>query len=316
MPSNTSVTITATLSSNSSISASMPITIVVVQTPTITGTNPAVLPTGENNTITIIGTGFVNGTVILMNGSAVATAYQSPTSVTAAISAEPGLASPATLTTPAPVTLVAQNPGSSVLSNAYILPLSAPGDTTAIIGTTPALTIPEGFLGLSHEWGDGEWTMGDDARGRNTIYRQLLKNLMDSPNSPFLIRMGGGSTDSTTTPDSVEEFNELAEDLPGVKFTTGVILGGSLSESPNLGYAEAEAQNYVASMTPGILSSIEIGNETDSYQYGTSAGRGYTFDIFNGQYSDWTAGILKAAPSAPQFTGPSWSLMRTLLNDN
>lgn len=306
LPANPSATITATLSTDNTVTASTTVSIVAL--PMITGVSPASLPMGENNAITITGTGFVNGTVILLNGSPATTVYQSPTSVVASLSAEPGVASP--------VTLIVQNPASLGSSTASQLPLSAPPATAASIGTVPVLTIPTGFIGLSHEWGDGEWTMGDTARGVNTVYRQLLTNLMSTPNSPFLIRMGGGSTDSTTTPDSVQEFNELNAALPGVKFTTGVILGGSLSESPNLAYAEAQAQSYVSGMTPGILSSIEIGNETDSYQYSTSAGRSYTFDVFNGQYSDWTSGILRTVPTAPKFTGPSWSLMRTLLNDN
>lgn len=303
MPGNPSATITATLSNNSSVSASTSITIVAL--PTIAGVNPAALPTGENNTVTITGTGFVNGTVILMNGSGVSTTYQSSTAVTATMSAEPGVASP--------LFLVAQNPGAMGSSTSFQLPLTVPASTSASIGTAPVLTIPKGFLGFSHEWGDGEWTMGDDARGRNQIYRQLLSNLMDTPNSPLLIRMGGGSTDSTTTPASVEEFNELAQDLPGVKFTAGVILGNSMTSTPST--AESIAQSYVTGMTPGILDSIEIGNEVDNYQYQST--RDYTFDVYNQKYSQWTSGILQAvAPATPKFTGPSWALMRTLLNDN
>lgn len=303
LPTNTDVTVTANLSTDNTVSASTSITIVAL--PTVTGVSPAALTIGENNPVAVSGTGFVPGTVILLNGSEVRTVYQSSTSVIATMSAEPGVASP--------VMLVAQNPGAMDSSSSFQLPLIAPSSTTAVIGTTPILTIPEGFDGLSHEWGDGEWTMGDDARGRDPVYRQLVSNLMDSPSSRFLIRIGGGSTDSTTTPDSVEEFNELAQDLPGVKFTAGVILGNSLTSTPAT--AETIAQAYVAGMTPGILDSIEIGNEVDNYQYQTT--RDYTFDVYNQKYSQWTGGISQTvAPATPKFTGPSWALMRTLLNDN
>jgi hypothetical protein len=303
LPTNPSVTITAALSSNSAVSTSTSITIVAL--PTITGSSLPSLPMGENNAVMITGTGFMNGTVILMNGSAVNTVYQSSTSLMAVLSAEPGVASP--------LALVAANPGAMGASAVFQLPLTAPASTTASIGTTPVLTIPQGFLGLSHEWGDGEWTMGDDARARNTGYRHLLRNLMDSQSSSFLIRMGGGSSDSTTTPASVEEFNELSQDLPGVKFSAGVILGNSLTSTPAT--AETIAQAYVSGMSPGILDSIEIGNETDNYQYQST--RDYTFDVYNQKYSQWASGILQTVtPATPKFTGPSWALMRSLLNDS
>lgn len=275
------------------------------QTPSITGTYPVALPTGQNNTVKVNGSGFVNGTVILLNGSPAVTVYISPTEVLTTLSAEPGVASP--------VTLVAQNLGSQGSSAAYALPLSAPSNTVAAVDTAPIRPIPQGFLGFSYEWGDGEWTMGEAARGTNNTFRQLLRNLMDSPNSPLLIRMGGGSTDQDTTPQSVQEFNELHSALPGIKFSAGVILGPSLSSTP--GTAETLAQAYVSGMTPGILDSIEIGNETDDYQYETT--RSYTFDVYNSKYSQWTSGILQTvSPATPKFTGASWAEMRTLLNDS
>jgi hypothetical protein len=159
--------------------------------------------------------------------------------------------------------------------------------------------------------------MGQQSQGTNTIYRKLVSNLMDSPTSPFLIRIGGGSTDGATTPFSVQALNELNAALPGITFTAGVYMGGTVQSSPSIGYAENQAQSYISGMTPGILSSIEIGNETDNYQYIKAAGRAYTFDVFNSQFSEWVSGIRQTTGTAtPTFTGGSWALMRTLLNDN
>jgi IPT/TIG domain len=299
----TKVKVIAGLSTDDNVHFSQKIE--AVGLPVITSTTPSSLPMGENNIILVNGANFVPDTTIYVNASAQKTEYLSSTMLAVTMSAEPGIASP--------LTVVAENPVSGGSSTAYSLPLSAPTETFAKVSTTPLRSIPPNFLGLSHEWGDGEWTMGDDQRGRNYIYRHLLANLMDSPNSPFLIRMGGGSTDQYTTPNSVEEFNELSQDLPGIKFTTGVILGSSLTSTPVA--AEQIALSYVNNMTPGILDSIEIGNETDNYQYQSTLS--YTFDVFNGKYSDWTAGIQQTVGSSSlKFTGPTWALMRTLLSDN
>jgi IPT/TIG domain len=303
LPKKTKVKVIATLSTDNKVHSFKQIE--VVGLPVITDTTPSSLPMGENNVILVNGTNFVPDTTIYLNASAQKTEYVSSQTLAVTMSAEPGVASP--------LTLVAENPVSGGSSTAYSLPLSAPDSTLAEVCTKPLHSIPPDFVGLSHEWGDGEWTMGDDQRGRNYIYRQLLANLMDGRNSPFLIRMGGGSTDQYTTPNSVEEFNELNQDLPGVKFTTGIILGSSLTSTPAA--AEQIALNYVNNMAPGILDSIEIGNETDNYQYQSS--RAYTFDVFNNKYSQWTAGIQQTVGSTSlKFTGPSWALMRTLLNNN
>lgn len=303
IPTNPSVQIIATLSTDSTVQSST--TIQIVALPVITSTTPSSLPMGENNPILFRGTGFLRDTAIYMNGSAQTTVYLSPTLLLATMSAEPGVASP--------LTVVAQNSVSGGSSAVYSLPLGAPTNTYAAVVNVPVRAIPDNFLGFSHEWGDAEGTYGWNAQGTNYIFRQLLSNLMDSPNSPFLIRIGGGSTDDSSTVFSVEAFNELNAALPGVKFTTGVKLGNALTSTPAV--AEQQALSYLSNMTPGILDSIEIGNETDDYQYQSS--RAYTFDVFNSKYSQWTAGILQTvAPATPQFTGPSWALMRTLLNNN
>lgn len=278
--------------------------------PSITSTEPGWLPMGQNNPVEVYGTGFVPGTVIYLNGSAEPTVYQSSSRLRVLLSAEPGIGSPEVL--------VAKNPGSSSASASFDLPLGAPSNSEASIGTTPEFAIPKGFLGFSHEWGDAQDTMGQASRGVNRIYRQLLSNLMDSPSSPFLIRIGGGSTDDSTTIYNVQAFNELHAALPGVQFTAGITLGKSLNSTPAA--AVAEAKQYVSSMTPGSLASIEIGNETDVYQYqaGPVQGRNrnYTFDVFNQKYAEWVKAVTQSVSGpVPGFTGPSWALLRSLLND-
>lgn len=281
----------------------------VVPSPTITSAYPAALPMGENNTIILTGSGFVPGTVILLDGSASKTEYQSPTSVHVTLSAEPGVASP--------LTIVAQNPGFPD-SSAFPLPLATPPTTKASIGIEPVLTIPKAFLGLSQEWGDAQGTMGQSSRGANLIIRKLISNLMDGPDSPFLIRIGGGSTDNTTHIFDVQPFNEIHAALPGVRFSLGVTLGKSIKRTPDA--AVAQAKSYVANMTPGSLDSLELGNETDVYQYQSGPINGqcrdYTFDVFNKKSTEWISRITEAlGPATPKFTGASWSLFRSLVNN-
>lgn len=265
---------------------------------------------GENNSVVFTGTGFVPGTVIQLNGLATKTEYLSPTSVRVTLSAEPGVASP--------LTIVAQNPGSQD-SAVFALPLATPSATKASIGTEPVLTIPKAFLGLSQEWGDAQGTMGQASHGVNLVNRKLIGNLMDRPDSPFLIRIGGGSTDDSTHIFDVQAFNELHAALPGVRFTLGVTLGKSIKRTPEA--AVAQAKSYVSNMTPGSLDSLELGNETDVYQYQPGPVNGqskdYTFDVLNKKFTEWIKSITQAlGPATPKFNGASFSLLRTFVNND
>ena len=89
MPSNPSATIYATLASNSAITASYPISI-VNPAPVLNTASPTQALAGATVPITLTGAGFVAGTVILVNGAAVPTTYNSPTSVVAQITAAAG----------------------------------------------------------------------------------------------------------------------------------------------------------------------------------------------------------------------------------
>jgi hypothetical protein len=79
-----------------------------------------------------------------------------------------------------------------------------PSATIGSVAVNPAQrgrVIPAGFLGFSHEWGQGQLLMGEPSNP-NPIYRQLIANLEAYGGGPVSLRIGGSSTDSTGQPDA------------------------------------------------------------------------------------------------------------------
>ena len=283
---------------------------------TVTTVSPNPIPTGQCVRLTVTGSGFVSGTQVLFNGTPVPTTYSSSTQVLGYVTAEKNFINQ-------PMTVSAMNPGQTLNSlhdtpnpSVTVTATAASSTWSALCPSVASRTIPAGFMGLSHET-DAGWIMGSTALGYgiNIAYRKLLGYLMDSTNSPFLIRVGGGSTDELTSPPSVDPYNELHAAFPGVTFTLGVPMGKSLTATDST--AVSIAKSYVDSIAPeSALDSIEIGNETDNYQYPSNTNSGYTFDHYEGNYTTWTGDIRNDASSNVRFTGPTWAFMRTLVNDS
>ena len=89
MPSNPSVTITATTTASPIVSTSYTLTL-VNPVPVTSSSSPSQALAGATVPITINGAGFVSGTVILVNGVAVPTTYQSATALVAQVPAAAG----------------------------------------------------------------------------------------------------------------------------------------------------------------------------------------------------------------------------------
>ena len=89
MPANPTVTITCYLSNLPALTTSYTITL-INGLPTVTSASPTQAVAGATVPITLTGTGFVSGTVILVNGAAVPTTYQLTTSVVAQITTPAG----------------------------------------------------------------------------------------------------------------------------------------------------------------------------------------------------------------------------------
>ena len=298
MPSNATVTVIATLAANPKIYATYQLTL-LNPLPVVNAANPSHLKEGTTGWVTIHGRGFVPGSQILVNGSLVGTSYKSATALAASVAAG--------TSTRVLIAVQNPNPGGST-SEAYSLQVENPSSASASIGATPGRYIQSNFIGLSHEWGDAQWYMGTSKKGVNMIYRQLIQNLINPGTRPFVIRVGGSTTDSTTYPatDAVTPFAELAKALP-VRFTLGVNLG-----TDNVELAKSQAKAYLAEMPAGSVDALEIGNEPDNYVASGLRPSTYTVDDYLVDFATWKTSILPVVPSSTKFMGASWGSMLTL----
>ncbi len=294
MPANTAVVITATLSTDSAVTVHSSLSL-LHPLPVVNDSLPLQVAAGKPTIVTFLGEGFEPGTQLSLNGTPLTAVYVSPNSMTASVS----VAADATGT----LSIRAQNtaPGGG-LSSPFALPVANTSIVTATIGDQPGLTVPGDFVGFSHEWGDAQGFLGWSAVGTNAIYRQLLSNLAN-PGWPFLVRIGGGSTDSSVEPvaTTVTAFAELANALP-VKFSLGVNLG-----SNNLQLAKDQSAFFAAQMPSGSLRSIEFGNEPDMYGSVGFRASSYSAASYAADLNTWKAGIVPLLPSSTRLMAPSFA---------
>lgn len=141
----------------------------------------------------------------------------------------------------------------------------------AEVGTTARSTIPSNFVGLSNEWGDLT-TAGDDVS-----YQNLIKNLVNNDTAaPFLLRVGGGSTDKTGEPSlsEIQPLIDLHNAVPNVHYTLGINMGGLKTPSP---VAVDQASFYMSNMS-GMLDALELGNEPEGYRISGYRCQAYELD--------------------------------------
>lgn len=301
MPGNPTVTVTAALLTNPAAQASYTFTL-AYPTPVISSTNPPTLEKGETASFQIYGSGFTPMTAFYVNGQRLTKTYNSPTMMTASVSAPAGQSGSLILT--------AENPGTGQ-SNSFALPIGGPASASATISVTPGLAIPANFLGFSHEWPGLQWYMGTSALGPNYVYRQLIKNLMNGDEYPFFIRIGGDSADAYTTPQPTLAQAELSEAI-GAQFSLSVNLQADEPQA-----AVAQAQAYVEAMPAGSLAAIEIGNEPDNYQYYGYRPSNYITGKSEQPYlndlATWSCDIYPVASSTP-LMGPAFGSIYTLIH--
>lgn len=161
-------------------------------------------------------------------------------------------------------------------------PLSFWGQlSTAVANTPAAVQVPKSFLGLAIEWGNANNVIGQSSTGTNVVFQQLTKNLTNGGNS-LNIRVGGNSTDATTTPRSVIEFAQLYQTSGvNVNFWLGVNM-----KTATISQAQAQANAYVSGMPTGSLNGLELGNEPDLY--------GITPSTYYTRLAQWETGIRSA----------------------
>ena len=176
--------------------------------------------------------------------------------------------------------------------------------------TQPGNAISPKYMGFSHEWwddpplkGGGALLMGSPSTGNNPIYRQLIQNLLAYGAGPFVVRIGGNSTDFTgeaSGPEVVSSFAQLNADI-GASFILSVNLGAN---KPAL--AADQARAYVQGMPSGSLEGIEIGNEPDFYADNKHRPATYSFTDYLKDFGVWRSAILPVLPPGLKLVGPSW----------
>ena len=299
MPSSSSVTVVASLVTNPAAQGTYTLTL-LYPTPFITETTPTQLSAGATTNLTLEGTGFTSDTTLWINGSQVSLTYQSATLLSTQIITTSGQTGS--------LSIVAKNPttgGGGGSGNTFTLRIGNAATASAQISVQPGQLIAPNFLGFSHEWNGLQWMLGSSETEPNLAYRQLIKNLMKGTTYPFFIRIGGNSTDTTTTVQDMTAQKELAVAL-GAQFSYGLNLGGSTDP----GIATAQAQAYAGAMPTNSIVAFELGNEPDNYvaegyRTGTYASS-WNITAYLNDIATWSCSIFNVAPSI-NFMGPSWA---------
>lgn len=172
----------------------------------------------------------------------------------------------------------------------------------------PGIRIPPDFLGLSHEWGAAQSMIGEPPY-LNKSYIQLLKNLTSFGNGPFILRIGGNSTDFTkaATPQTVAPFAALHKAI-GVRFILGVNLG---ADDPKL--AEEQARTYAQNMPGGSIIGFEIGNEPDLYHSNGHRGHSYSYQDYINDFTLFREQIMQDPKTKNiKVVGPAWAMLGSL----
>jgi len=135
------------------------------------------------------------------------------------------------------------------------LHISPPPRTTSVAVIDTArhlLQIPSSFLGISHEW-----TRVEDI---NTApgYKAALELLSNYSTGPFIIRVGGGSTDSTKDllPQGVYKAMYQVHKETGASFILGLNF-----EDTNQQLTQGQWQRAQRGLPEGALVAFELGNE-------------------------------------------------------
>jgi uncharacterized protein (DUF1800 family) len=129
MPSNPSVTVVAYMGSNTAVTTSYPITL-INPIPVVSSASPSQLLSGGTQTVALVGSGFVPGTVVLFNGQTLPTTYVNYNNATVQV--------PVPANASGTLSLQVQNP--------------APGGGA---GTTFAETVPTNTITLTATDADG-----------------------------------------------------------------------------------------------------------------------------------------------------------------
>jgi hypothetical protein len=174
---------------------------------------------------------------------------------------------------------------SSMTSSSFTITLPEGILANAIVTTTPQMTIPPNFMGLSEDFTQPTALMGQASTGVNTIYRTLVKNLTQYLSAPLLFRIEGDNTTAAQLQPDIEPLVEFAQAV-NVHYTLGVDLMNN-----NVDVAAAEATQWVNGVPNDIIDAIEIGNEPDNYPYQNVRPSTYVFTDYLAQFQEWQQAV-------------------------
>ena len=273
MPTGSTV-ITAALTSNPSITATYPLTL-VNPVPALNTVSPTQALAGATSPITLTGTGFVSGTVILVNGTAVPTTYQSVTSVVAQIGGPAGSS--------ASLSVQAQNPspgggtGAAIQIPVATLLLTATDPDGTNTGTAQ-LGVPVTFSTTNTDTASAliAWTL----QGAGSLSSSGANNVLGTYTPPTLMPANSSvtvtaylsslpalttsytftlinptPTVTSTIPAQVQAGSTQTVTLNGSGFIPGttVLLNGTALPITYISYTQATVQVPVAANAAGTL---------------------------------------------------------------
>jgi len=169
----------------------------------------------------------------------------------------------------------------------------------ASIGTTPLMTIPPNFMGLSDGWQTPQMIMGQASTGVNQAYRNLLTNLTQYYTAPMLYRIEADNVTPAQLQLDIEPLVELAKNV-NVNYTLGVDM---YQNNPTM--STAEAAQWVDGIPNNLIQAIEIGNEPDEYPYDGARLVTYNFTSYLAQFQQWQQGIQATIGNNFGTMGPS-----------
>jgi uncharacterized protein (DUF1800 family) len=201
MPANSAVTVTATLVALPSVTTSYKLTL-VNPVPRITSNLPATL-TSTSNAVSLWGVGIVPGSVVLVNGSPVATSVVAFNEVTANVSATAGQTTPVSLTIQNPA------PGGGV-SAALSLPVSVPGGISVLPATFGTGSFTVTVTGSNFSTASKVFVNGESVPTTYASPTTLTATVFVAPWRTTPVEVGVGNSTTPANETSIPVVNQTA----------------------------------------------------------------------------------------------------------
>lgn len=174
----------------------------------------------------------------------------------------------------------------------------------AVVGKNTGNTVQPDFVGVAGPHNPGGWNFGynDSSSGKAPNYPliDLLKALQNG--APMFVRIGGGSSDSSSSDVLDEKFRASLQAFSAHINTTIAFGVNFAANNPSLAASEAR---YYADGTPAIKY-FEPGNESN--WYGSHGERPHDFSLGSWiwEYNNNIVAAIRAAVPNAKFFGPSW----------